>query len=86
MNALLTEIRRSLIELDKGLKGQLNMSGPMEDLIKAISINQWPGISCALYNQVIELIASIYRSKSIQSMPLGVESMAIHEKYAFRIC
>lgn len=43
MNALLTEIRRSLIELDKGMKGQLNMSQPMEDLIKAISINQWPG-------------------------------------------
>jgi len=43
MNGLLTEIRRSLIELDKGMKGQLNMSQPMEDLIKAISINQWPG-------------------------------------------
>jgi dynein heavy chain len=43
MNGLLTEIRRSLIELDKGLKGQLNMSQPMEDLIKAIGINQWPG-------------------------------------------
>lgn len=43
MNALLSEIRRSLIELDKGLKGQLNMSQPMEDLIKAISLNQWPG-------------------------------------------
>ena len=26
MNVLFTEIRRSLIELDKGLKGQLNMS------------------------------------------------------------
>jgi dynein heavy chain len=25
------------------MKGQLNMSQPMEDLIKAISINQWPG-------------------------------------------
>lgn len=43
MNGLITEIRRSLIELDKGMKGQLNMSQPMEDLIKAISINQWPG-------------------------------------------
>jgi len=43
MNGLLSEIRRSLIELDKGMKGQLNMSQPMEDLIKAISINQWPG-------------------------------------------
>ena len=43
MNGLITEIRRSLIELDKGMKGQLNMSQPMEDLISAISINQWPG-------------------------------------------
>jgi dynein heavy chain len=43
MNGLISEIRRSLIELDKGMKGQLNMSQPMEDLIAAISINQWPG-------------------------------------------
>ena len=40
---LISEIRRSLVELDKGMKGQLNMSQPMEDLIKAIGINQWPG-------------------------------------------
>lgn len=31
------------MELDKGLKGQLNMSGSMEDLVVALSINQWPG-------------------------------------------
>lgn len=43
MNGLINEIRRSLIELDKGMKGQLNMSQPMEDLITSISINQWPG-------------------------------------------
>jgi dynein heavy chain len=43
MNTLINEIRRSLIELDKGMKGQLNMSQPMEDLIKAIGMNQWPG-------------------------------------------
>eukprot|EP01041_Mallomonas_annulata_P001785 gene1785-3464_t len=43
MNVLISEIRRSLIELDKGLKGQLNMSTAMEDLIKAFTINQWPG-------------------------------------------
>ena len=42
-SGLISEIRRSLVELDKGMKGQLNMSQPMEDLIKAISINQWPG-------------------------------------------
>ena len=43
MNDLLSEIRRSLIELEKGMKGQLNMSTPMEDLMIAMSINQWPG-------------------------------------------
>jgi len=43
MNALLGEMRRTLIELDKGLKGQLNMSDAMEDLAKAFTINQWPG-------------------------------------------
>lgn len=43
MNALIHEMKRSLIELEKGLKGQLNMSQPMEDLIAAININQWPG-------------------------------------------
>jgi dynein heavy chain len=43
MNGLINEIRRSLIELEKGLKGQLNMSQPMEDLMAAIVINQWPG-------------------------------------------
>jgi len=43
MNALLSEMRRSLIELDKGLKGQLNMSDTMEDLVTALSMNQWPG-------------------------------------------
>ncbi|CAB1113053.1 unnamed protein product [Ectocarpus sp. CCAP 1310/34] len=43
MNALLTEIRRSLVELDKGLKGQLNMSQSMEDLATAFGLNEWPG-------------------------------------------
>ena len=43
MNRLLGEIRRSLIELRKGLDGQLNMSEPMEDLQQALSINQVPG-------------------------------------------
>ena len=43
MNNLLSEIRRSLMELDKGKKGILNMSQPMEDLSTAIGINQWPG-------------------------------------------
>ena len=43
MNALLSEIRKSISDLDKGLKGQLNMSQAMEDLALAFVLNQWPG-------------------------------------------
>jgi dynein heavy chain len=43
MNSLMGEIRRSLIELDKGMKGQLNISQAMEDLSAALEINEWPG-------------------------------------------
>jgi dynein heavy chain len=43
MNTLLTEIRRTLTELKKGLDGQLNMTEAMEDLAQALSINQVPG-------------------------------------------
>ena len=40
MNALLAEIRRSLVELAKGLDGQLNMSDAMEDLSSALAKNE----------------------------------------------
>ena len=43
MNILLHEIERSLSDLDKGLKGQLNMTQEMEDLLSALQMNQWPG-------------------------------------------
>ena len=43
MNELLSEIRTSISDLDKGLKGQLNMSQAMEDLATAFTLNQWPG-------------------------------------------
>lgn len=43
MNVLIGEIRKTLSDLDKALKGQLNMSQQIEDLITAIGINQWPG-------------------------------------------
>jgi len=43
MNALLDEMRLTLQDLDKGLKGQLNMTDVMEDMIVALSINEWPG-------------------------------------------
>uniref|UniRef100_A0A7S2QUS9 Uncharacterized protein n=1 Tax=Triparma pacifica TaxID=91992 RepID=A0A7S2QUS9_9STRA len=43
MNVLLNEIQTTLTDLDKGLKGQLNMTQAIEDLIAAFRINQWPG-------------------------------------------
>jgi dynein heavy chain len=43
MNQLLQEVRNSLIELQKGLGGQLNISDAMEDLATALSINEVPG-------------------------------------------
>lgn len=43
MNVLMSEIRRSLVELSMGLDGQLNMSGAMEDLREALGIGQVPG-------------------------------------------
>lgn len=43
MNRLLSAIRQSLVELQKGMNGQLNMSEAMEDLLEALSINQVPG-------------------------------------------
>jgi len=43
MNTLLSSMRSSLIELQKGLDGQLNMSEPMEHLAEALSINEVPG-------------------------------------------
>ena len=43
MNVLLSFIRSTLVELQKGLAGQLNMTEAMEDLVEALSINQVPG-------------------------------------------
>ena len=43
MNRLISEIRRSLEELEKGMSGALNMSEAMEDLVQALSIQQVPG-------------------------------------------
>jgi len=42
-NNLLSEMKRTLIELQKGLNGQLSMSEPMEHLAEALKINQVPG-------------------------------------------
>ena len=43
MNILLVEIRSTLGELQKGLKGELNMSESMMHLHEALTINQVPG-------------------------------------------
>ena len=43
MNRLTTYMRRSMMELKKGMNGELNMSPGMEELQEALSINQVPG-------------------------------------------
>lgn len=43
MNMLLAEMKRSLAELDLGLKGDLTMSEPMERLMKALAVDAVPG-------------------------------------------
>lgn len=40
MNALLVAMRRSLVELNLGLKGDLTMTEPMEKLTKALASDQ----------------------------------------------
>ena len=42
MNLLLREIRRSLLELDLGLKGDLTMTTPMETLMRALASDAVP--------------------------------------------
>ena len=42
MNALLFEVRRSLIELDMGLKGDLSITEPMENLMDALGAIKTP--------------------------------------------
>jgi len=43
MNGLLKEIRTSLLELDAGLKGTLNITEAMEGLATALNLNRVPG-------------------------------------------
>ena len=43
MNTLLSAMRSSMQDLQKGLNGELNMSEGMEHLLEAMSINQVPG-------------------------------------------
>ena len=43
MNVVIVEMKRSLIELDLGLKGDLTMTGPMESLMSSLASNQTPG-------------------------------------------
>jgi len=42
MNALIFEMRRSLIELDSGLKGDLSITEPMEIMMNAMASNRQP--------------------------------------------
>ena len=40
MNTLLATLRTSLLELDAGLKGQLNITDAMEGLANALALNK----------------------------------------------
>lgn len=42
MNELLSEIRKTLIELQLGLQGALNITEAMEDLSTGLSVNRVP--------------------------------------------
>jgi dynein heavy chain, axonemal len=42
MNILTSEMKRSLAELDLGLRGDLTMSEPMEKLMRALASNAVP--------------------------------------------
>lgn len=42
MNGLVAEIKRSLIELQRGLKGELNITDAMEGLADSLNRNQRP--------------------------------------------
>lgn len=42
MNIVLTEMKRSLAELDLGLKGDLTMSEPMEKLMHSLAFDSVP--------------------------------------------
>lgn len=43
INSLVSEMRNTMDELQKGLNGQLNMSQGMEDMAECLGINQVPG-------------------------------------------
>lgn len=43
MNIVLSEMKRSLAELDLGLKGDLTMSEPMEKLMLSLATDAVPG-------------------------------------------
>lgn len=42
MNILMGEIRRSLVELELGLKGELTITKDMEDLMECLSFDEVP--------------------------------------------
>lgn len=43
MNTLMGEMKKSLSDLDQGLKGHLNITDAMEDLAKALTLDRIPG-------------------------------------------
>ena len=80
MNTLLSEIRRSLVELQMGLSGALNITEAMENLSNSLSVNRVPGPWEAVaywskkalglwFNDLLERVAQLERWSTELTLP-----------------
>lgn len=58
MNALLSEMKRSLAELDLGLKGDLTISEPMEKLMYSLANDCVPGTTSIAFKKAHSRVGS----------------------------
>jgi dynein heavy chain len=62
MNALLSEMKRSLVELSLGLAGDLTMTGPMEALMRALAEDQVPASWAAVAYPSLRPLSSWFQN------------------------
>ena len=62
MNVLLGAMRRTLVELDLGLKGDLTMSEPMEKLMYSLASDQVPAGEFEICTRVFLQVPAGFRS------------------------
>ena len=74
MNILTAEMRRSLKELDLGLKGELTITSDMEDLSNALFFDQVKYTDCLSVRQTL-LYFTLYSARSLQP---GQKKLMIH--------